>query len=98
MSRHGVPRLRTALSWSATVGRQERGRPGLGSGPRVRHAPEGLPRQAADVRVAGAPVPFWRNFVARGPACGGYPGWLVVGPWIHGESGELRASEATSDG
>lgn len=135
---HGVPQIHTALSWSATIGRQER--PGLLSSlpdprdrSRVNRALGRLPLQAVDVEVAGAPVPFWRDFVAhaepgdtfwqqadhdqadlsRMPPVSTVTGWwdlflagnladytalraagvearLVVGPWIHGEPGELR--------
>jgi len=92
------------------------------------------PLQAVDVAVAGAPVPFWRDFVAHsGPGddfwsvadhgradfhrmppvnmvtgwwdvfaagqladysalrAAGVPARIVVGPWLHGEAGELRA-------
>lgn len=134
---HGVPQIHTALSWSAQIGRQER--PGLLAGlpdprgkGRVHKALESLPLQAVDVAVAGAPVPFWRDFVAhaepaddfwsqadhdagvaRMPPVSTVTGWwdlflagnladysalraagvparLVVGPWLHGEPGELR--------
>jgi putative CocE/NonD family hydrolase len=100
---------------------------------RVRRALQRLPLQAADVAVADAPVPFWRDFVAhaepgdafwsqadhddtdltRMPPASMVTGWwdlflagnladysalraagvparLVVGPWLHGEPGELR--------
>ena len=136
---HGAPQIHTALSWSASIGRQER--PGLLGGlpdPRVKRrvgrALRRLPLQAVDVAVAGAPVPFWRDFVAhaapgdtfwaqanhdaadlrRMPPASMVTGWwdlflagnladytalraagvparLVVGPWLHGEPGELRA-------
>ncbi|WP_250031306.1 CocE/NonD family hydrolase [Paractinoplanes maris] len=135
---HGVPSIHTALSWSSTIGRQER--PGLLSSvpdPRVRtkvrRALGRLPLQAVDVSVADAAVPFWRDFVAhaepgddfwaqadhdgadltRMPPVSMVTGWwdlflagnltdytalraagvparLVVGPWLHGEPGELR--------
>jgi putative CocE/NonD family hydrolase len=135
---HGAPQIHTALSWSASIGRQER--PGLLSGlpsarmkSRVRRALGRLPLQAVDVAVADAPVPFWRDFVghadpsddfwsqadhdsadlSRMPPVSTVTGWwdlflagnladysalraagvparLVVGPWIHGEPGELR--------
>jgi len=135
---HGVPQIQTALTWSASIGRQER--PGLlGALPdprlrnRVRRALGRLPLQAVDVAVADAPVPFWRDFVAhaepsddfwsqadhegadlsRMPPVSTVTGWwdlflagnladytrlraagvparLVVGPWLHGEPGELR--------
>jgi putative CocE/NonD family hydrolase len=135
---HGTPQIHTALSWSAQIGRQER--PGLLGGlpnPRlrrqVRQALGSLPLQAADVQVAGAAVPFWRDFVGHAEPSDGFwaqadhdsaelsrmppvsmvTGWwdlflagnladytalraagvparLVVGPWLHGEPGELR--------
>ncbi|WP_305783833.1 CocE/NonD family hydrolase [Symbioplanes lichenis] len=140
---HGVPQIHTALSWSAQIGRQEA--PALlGALPdprvrrRVRKALRQLPLQAADVQVAGAPVPFWRDFVghaapgdtfweqadhdgadlSRMPPVSTVTGWwdlflagnladftalraagvearLVVGPWLHGEPGELRAVAKT---
>ncbi|MBU2664812.1 CocE/NonD family hydrolase [Actinoplanes bogorensis] len=136
---HGVPQIQTALTWSASIGTQEQ--PGLLSGlpdprarTRVRRALGKLPLQAVDVLVAGAAVPFWRDFVAhaepgdtfwdqadhdgadltRMPPVSTVTGWwdlfvagnladytalraagvparLVVGPWLHGEPGELRA-------
>ncbi|MGY1795169.1 CocE/NonD family hydrolase [Geodermatophilus sp. SYSU D00525] len=136
---NGAPSVHTALAWSAQIGRQERG--GLLGGlpdPRlrkqVRRALGRLPLQAADVAVAGAPVPFWRDFVAhsepgdpfwsaadhgeadltRLPPVNMVTGWwdlfvagqmadvtalqaagvpvrVTVGPWLHGEFGELRA-------
>ncbi|MGK5683401.1 CocE/NonD family hydrolase [Actinoplanes sp. URMC 104] len=135
---HGTPNIHTALSWSAQIGRQEQ--PGLLGGlpdprvkARVRRALGRLPLQAVDVAVAGAPVPFWRDFVAHAEPSDGFwsqadhddadlsrmppvsmvTGWwdlflagnladytalraagvparLVVGPWLHGEPGELR--------
>ncbi|MBM2614146.1 CocE/NonD family hydrolase [Actinoplanes sp. LDG1-06] len=135
---HGVPQIHTALSWSAQIGRQEQ--PGLLGGlpdprvkTRVRRGLGRLPLQAVDVEAAGAPVPFWRDFVAhaepgddfwsqadhdgadltRMPPVSTVTGWwdlflagnladytalraagnparLVVGPWLHGEPGELR--------
>jgi hypothetical protein len=137
---HGAPQLQTALTWSAQIGRQERG--GLPSElpnprlrARLRRALHGMPLQAADVAVAGAPVPFWRDFVAHAEPGDGFwstadhddadlrrmppvrmvTGWwdlflagqladytalraagvparLVVGPWLHGEPGEIRAA------
>jgi uncharacterized protein len=139
---HGAPQIHTALSWSAQIGRQER--PGLLGGlpdPRVkakvRRALGRLPLQAADVAVADAPVPFWRDFVAHaGPGdafweqadhdaalarmppvsmvtgwwdlflagnladytalrAAGVPARIVVGPWLHGEPGELRTIAQT---
>ncbi len=136
---HGAPLLENALSWSATIGRQEAhgtlwsmaAAPVRGS--RVRRAARRRPLQAADVEVAGAPVPFWRDFVehaapqdrfwsvadhsgadlAAMPPVSMVTGWwdlflpwqlrdftalqaagvparLVVGPWRHGEPGELK--------
>ncbi|SNY47258.1 hypothetical protein [Paractinoplanes atraurantiacus] len=62
----GAPQIHTALSWSAQIGRQERSFPF--PDPRVKgrvhRALRRSPLQAADVAVAGAPVPFWRDFVA----------------------------------
>jgi uncharacterized protein len=136
---HGAPSVHTALSWSAQIGRQERG--GLLGGlpsprlrERVRRTLDRLPLQAADVAVAGGPVPFWRDYVAhaepgdafwssadhdgadlsRMPPVSMVTGWwdlfaagqmadvaalqaagvpvrVTVGPWLHGEPGELRA-------
>jgi putative CocE/NonD family hydrolase len=67
---HGAPQVHTALSWSASIGRQERRssqldrlRPWAKS--RIDRALRTLPLQAADVGLAGAPVPFWRDFVAH---------------------------------
>ncbi|GAA2002729.1 CocE/NonD family hydrolase [Nakamurella flavida] len=64
----GAPSTQTALGWSAGIGRQERGgldalRPGKQN--RLRRALDRLPLQAADVAVAGAPVPFWRDFAGH---------------------------------
>lgn len=134
----GTPSIQTALTWSAQIGRQEQ--PGLLAGlpdprlrTRVRRALGRLPLQAVDVTVAGAAVPFWRDFVAHAEPGDGFwsqadhdgadltrmppvsmvTGWwdlflggnlddytalraagvparLVVGPWLHGEPGELR--------
>jgi len=67
---HGVPQVQNALNWTALIGSQERGglRRAL-TAPRLRartaRALRRLPMQAADVAVAGAPVPFWRDFVAH---------------------------------
>ncbi|MFF5076258.1 CocE/NonD family hydrolase [Actinoplanes sp. NPDC000266] len=62
----GAPQIHTALTWSAQIGRQERSFPF--PDPRVKgrvhRALQRLPLQAVDVPVAGAPVPFWRDFVA----------------------------------
>jgi putative CocE/NonD family hydrolase len=135
----GAPSLQNALSWTALIGRQERGRvrnaiPNPVQAARVRRALRKVPLQAADVDVAGAPVAFWRDFVAHaGPGDGfwatadhesadltrlppvsmvtgwwdlflpfqlrdyaairaaGVPARLTVGPWLHGEPGEMRA-------
>lgn len=139
---HGVPQIHTALSWSASIGRQERrgllgGLPDPRTRGRVHRALQRLPLQAVDVAVAGAPVPFWRDFVAhaepgdgfwsqadhdaalsRMPPVSTVTGWwdlflagnladftalraagvqarLVVGPWLHGEPGELRTMVRT---
>ena len=136
---HGAPGLRNALSWSALIGNQERGRllsliPNPLQLARIKRALRKLPLQAADVDVAGAPVLFWRDFVdhaapgdsfwvgvdhdsadlTRMPPVSMVTGWwdlflpeqlrdyaalraagvsarLTVGPWLHGEPGELRA-------
>lgn len=69
---HGAPGLRNALNWTAQIGRQERSRlPGLPNPvqlARIRAALRTLPLQAADCDVAGAPVPFWRDFVGHAGA------------------------------
>ncbi|WP_347353506.1 CocE/NonD family hydrolase [Intrasporangium sp.] len=68
---HGVPQLQNALQWSAQVGRQEwMSFPAqMATTPvfvrRTRRAMQHLPLQALDVAVAGAPVAFWRDFVAH---------------------------------
>src|SRR5580658_2382183 len=67
---HGAPGLRNALSWTGLVGTQERGGlPGVIPNPRqmarLNRAFRKVPLQAADVDVAGAPVPFWRDFTAH---------------------------------
>ena len=65
---HGAPSLHNALGWTGAdrpAGARP-GRPGAaarGSGPGLRRALRRVPLQAADVAVAGAPVPFWRDFV-----------------------------------
>ena len=135
---HGAPGLRNALSWTGLVGTQERGGvPPLIPNPRqmarLNRAFRKVPLQAADVDVAGTPVPFWRDFtahaapgdrfwseadhdhadMARLPPASMVTGWwdlfapgqlrdyaairaagvtarITVGPWLHGEPGELR--------
>ena len=67
---HGVPQVQNALNWAALIGSQERGdlRRALTASrlrARTARALRRLPMQAADVAVAGAPVPFWRDFVAH---------------------------------
>ena len=67
---HGVPQVQNALNWSGLIGSQERGGlRGVLTAPvlraRAARALRRLPLQAADVAVAGAPVPFWRDFVAH---------------------------------
>jgi putative CocE/NonD family hydrolase len=135
---HGAPATQNGLNWTGLIGRQEHG--GLAALPnprqaaRVRRALRKVPLQAADVDVTGAPVPFWRDFVAhaepgdsfwdvadhdgadltRMPAVSMVTGWwdlflpgqlrdftairaagipavLTVGPWQHGEPGEMKA-------
>jgi uncharacterized protein len=135
---NGAPGLRNALNWTGQIGRQERGLlPPFVPNPvhlaAMRRALRRVPLQAADVAVAGTPVPFWRDFVAhaspddefwvsanhhdadlsRLPPVSMVTGWwdlfiaeqlrdfaairaagvdarLMVGPWQHGEPGELR--------
>ena len=69
---HGAPGLRNALNWSGQIGRQERNPIGLLPNPvqvaRMRRALRRIPLQAADIDVAGAPVPFWRDFVGHSAA------------------------------
>jgi putative CocE/NonD family hydrolase len=65
---HGAPGLRNALNWTGQIGRQERGvlPPAVPNPVRaavMRRALRRVPLQAADVAVAGTPVPFWRDFV-----------------------------------
>jgi len=66
---HGAPGLQNALTWTGLIGNQERG--GLHGIPnprqlaRLKRAFRKVPLQAADVAVAGAPVAFWRDFVAH---------------------------------
>ncbi len=64
---HGAPGLRNALNWTGQIGRQERSALPLVPNPvrlaAMRRALRKTPLQAADVAVAGAPVPFWRDFV-----------------------------------
>jgi hypothetical protein len=133
----GAPSLANTLGWTALIGKQERGLPGVIPGPlaqaRLKRAARRVPLQAADVEVAGAPVAFWRDFVqhaapgddfwaaidhdgadlTRLPPVSMVTGWwdlflpgqvrdftairaagvtarLTVGPWLHGEPGELR--------
>ena len=135
---HGAPATQNGLNWAGLIGRQEHG--GLAALPnprqaaRMRRALRKVPLQAADVDVTGAPVPFWRDFVAhaepgdsfwdiadhdgadltRLPAVSMVTGWwdlflpgqlrdftairaagipavLTVGPWQHGEPGEMKA-------
>ena len=67
---HGAPGLKNALNWTGQIGRQERGvLPSLVPNPvriaAMRRALRSTPLQAADVAVAGAPVPFWRDFVGH---------------------------------
>jgi putative CocE/NonD family hydrolase len=135
---HGAPGLKNALNWTGQIGRQERGVLPLVPSPArlaaMRRALRKIPLQAADVAVAGAPVPFWRDFVdhaspeddfwapadhdhadlTRLPPVSMVTGWwdlflaeqlrdyaairaagvkatLLVGPWLHGEPGEVRA-------
>jgi putative CocE/NonD family hydrolase len=137
---HGAPGLKNALNWTGQIGRQERGvLPAAVPNPvhlaAMRRALRRTPLQAADVAVAGGPVPFWRDFVdhagtgdgfwavadhdgadlAKLPPVSMVTGWwdlfiseqlrdyaairaagvearLLVGPWLHGEPGELRAA------
>lgn len=138
---HGVPELQNALEWSAQIGRQEAHPSWYGLLPnplakaRVAQASRRLPLQAADVTVTGAPVAFWRDFVAHAdpddrfwdvcdhsgadlstmPPTLMVTGWwdlfirdqlkdytrlraagvsarLLVGPWLHGEPAEIRAT------
>jgi putative CocE/NonD family hydrolase len=67
---HGAPGLRNALNWTGQIGRQERGLlplpvPSPLRLAAMRRALRQTPLQAADVAVAGAPVPFWRDFVGH---------------------------------
>jgi uncharacterized protein len=137
---HGAPGLRNALNWSGQIGRQERGMlPPVLPNPvhmaAMKRALRKTPLQAADVAVAGAPVPFWRDFVdhagpgddfwagadheradlTRLPPVSMVTGWwdlfaaeqlrdyaairaagvearIIVGPWLHGEPGEIKAT------
>jgi uncharacterized protein len=135
---HGAPCLKSALEWTALIGRQERGIwssiPNPRQQARVNRAMRKVPLQAADVDVAGAPVAFWRDFVGhaapadefwaaadhdradltRLPPASMVTGWwdlflpeqlrdyaairaagvtarVTVGPWLHGDPGELLA-------
>lgn len=136
---HGAPGLKNALNWTGLIGTQERTRLPVAANPaalaRMKRAFRQLPLQAADVTVAGAPVPFWRDFVGhsapgdefwaeadhdtadltRLPPASMVTGWwdlflpeqmrdfaalraagvttrITVGPWLHGEPGELKAA------
>ncbi len=136
---HGAPGLKNALNWTGLIGTQERTRLPVAANPvalaRMKRAFRQLPLQAADVMVAGAPVPFWRDFVGhsapgdefwaeadhdaadltRLPPASMVTGWwdlflpeqmrdfaalraagvttrITVGPWQHGEPGELKAA------
>jgi putative CocE/NonD family hydrolase len=133
---HGTPNIHTALTWSASIGKQERaGLPRMVPRRRIDRALERLPLQAVDVDLAGAPVEFWRDFTAhdapgdpfwvaadhqdadlsRMPPVNMVTGWwdlflaaqledharlraagvpvrLQIGPWLHGEPAELKAS------
>lgn len=134
---HDAPGLDNALGWTANIGRQERRRFPIDLPPqqaRYRKALNRLPLQAADTDVAGAPVPFWRDFTAHAEPgddfwaqadhddadlttmppvtmvtgwwdlfvagqmhdyarlrAAGVPARIVVGPWRHGEPGEIKA-------
>jgi putative CocE/NonD family hydrolase len=63
---HGAPGLANALGWTQIIGNQERGVLAAPFSPRqqarLNRAMRRIPLQAADVAVAGAPVPFWRDF------------------------------------
>jgi putative CocE/NonD family hydrolase len=136
---HGAPSLKNSLAWSGLIGRQERGGLLAAESPlahaRLNRAVRKVPLQAADVVVAGAPVPFWRDFVGHGepgdqfwagadhdeadlsrlPPVSMVTGWwdlflpeqlrdyaalraagvttqLIIGPWLHGDPGELKAA------
>jgi len=74
---HGAPGLRNALNWTGQIGRQERGvLPPVVPNPvrtaAMRRALRKIPLQAADVAVAGGPVPFWRDFVDHASAADGF--------------------------
>jgi putative CocE/NonD family hydrolase len=64
---HGAPSLANTLNWSALIGKQERARLSFIPSPfqeaRMTRAARRVPLQAADIAVAGAPVPFWRDFI-----------------------------------
>jgi uncharacterized protein len=66
---HGAPGLKNALNWTGQIGTQERSRLSVLPTPvksaRMKRAFRQVPLQAADVSVAGAPVPFWRDFVGH---------------------------------
>lgn len=68
---NGAPSVLQALVWSANIGTQKRRNPLLGllAGPleqrKVARAASSANLSSADVEVAGAPVEFWRDFVAH---------------------------------
>ena len=72
----GAPALLNALAWTAMIGTQERGGIPLLPHPiraaKLRRALRRVPLQAADVEVAGAPVPYWRDFVEHAEPGDGY--------------------------
>lgn len=78
----GAPSIRQALGWSANIGLQERRNPltWLLATPldnrKIDRALRRLPLQAADAVVTGAPVEFWRDFVAHGEPGDGF--WQVA--------------------
>jgi len=140
---HGAPGLKNALTWTGLIGTQERrGLPEIIPTPwqvaRLNRALRKIPLQAADVDVAGAPVAFWRDFVAHAAPGDGFwagadhdgadltrlppasmvTGWwdlflpgqlrdyaairaaggtarITIGPWLHGEPGQLRVIAQT---
>jgi uncharacterized protein len=67
---HGAPGTQNGLNWTGLIGRQERGGlpaalPNPRQTARTKRALGKVPLQAADVDVTGAPVAFWRDFVAH---------------------------------